>query len=235
MTTPGKLGYATPWLCLIAAATAIALTTTALYAQTVTVTGCVAPGTESSCLVVKDGDQTYNISAASPQPAWDKRVKLTGTRATGGAGSCEGARLTDIKWSYDFNQQPPCPASFSLNDESASPIAGLGQWAGTWITHTKWGGRTGTWRDERRIVITPEGKITVGDEEIKGALYSPSSKVLLWFMKDGNRSNVLATFGTTMASDPYFFNPPVQGPVFSGAYQEGSDGLVDFRGQKTGQ
>jgi hypothetical protein len=167
----------------------------------------------------------------------DNFVRLTGTRATGAAGSCEGTRLTDIKWSYDFNwsyegKEPICPKSFSLNDTSASPIAGLGQWAGTWKAYTKHT-RGQLMATQRTIVITPEGKITVDKKEIKGALYSASSNKLVWFKRDGNQSNLAVTFGTALSTD--FVTERVEGPVFSGLYQEDTVLPDAFQGQKIGQ
>ena len=69
--------------------------------------GCPEPGVENSCVIVKSGTQTYNVTAAKP-PITFKGLGVAGTGVSGGMSSCmQGTPLSDIKYSYTRQQ---CPA-----------------------------------------------------------------------------------------------------------------------------
>lgn len=78
-------------------------------AGTVTITGCAQPGVESACVTINANNTTYEISGASPEPAWDHWITLTGKPQVGGARICGGTHLTNITWSY-AQHAGACPA-----------------------------------------------------------------------------------------------------------------------------
>jgi hypothetical protein len=233
-----KLGLLGRFCCLIGIGAAIAgLGTDTAWAQggmaAVDDAGCVKPGTLIGVVLVQGSQRTYNISGFSPQPAWNKRIKLSGSYRDGVPPVDGGQKLIGVKWSYDFDQQS-CPAVTLPGWAIATapnPVAGLGAWAGTYETQTKWGGASGRWMDTRQLIITADGKITVSGKEIKGAMFSDGR--FGWLAQDGNESTARANLAQSI-SEPYFFNPPVHGPAFAGGWLQANSpaGWLDFRGRK---
>ena len=64
--------------------------------------GCVAPGVEVGCTVVKSGSKVYDISAAKMRPDYKRGLGISGTGVNSGkVGICmQGPILDDVNWNY---------------------------------------------------------------------------------------------------------------------------------------
>ena len=84
-------------ICLIAAA----VVTSSIAQEKVTAAGCPTAGIEANCLIMKQGDVSYDISAARPRPRIGyMAIRLSGTKSNK-LGICQqGLILEDIQWSY---------------------------------------------------------------------------------------------------------------------------------------
>ncbi|ESW62864.1 MULTISPECIES: hypothetical protein [unclassified Mesorhizobium] len=81
--------------------TALAALTFGSQAQQVNVSGCAEKGVESGCVVLKDKDQLYNITHASPKPIPGTYGTVTGT-VSGDADICQqGTLLKAAEWKPD--------------------------------------------------------------------------------------------------------------------------------------
>jgi hypothetical protein len=73
-------------------------------AQTVHIVGCVSPGVESGCLMIKDKvtGTTYQINSANPKPdpAQHLAVVLKGQVVEGFDFCMQGPILKEITWNY---------------------------------------------------------------------------------------------------------------------------------------
>ncbi len=86
---------------LMAAISGVPAQQTAKQAETVTVLGCVSPGVEANCLVIKDGKsgKTYDITSAKPRPGPSQMaVQLRGTVSSGASICMQGVILENITW-----------------------------------------------------------------------------------------------------------------------------------------
>ena len=86
----------------IAACLLTAIAASSVEAQeTVTLTGCPTSGIEMGCLVLKQDNVTYDISAAQPKPRVGYRaVRLRGTKSSN-LGICQQDVILDtIQWTY---------------------------------------------------------------------------------------------------------------------------------------
>jgi hypothetical protein len=85
---------------LAATAALSLLSASAAEAKTVSFSGCVYRGVESSCLMVRSGGTVYNISAARPRPGVGRAIAGTGSIFTGPTICLQGTTLTRISWHY---------------------------------------------------------------------------------------------------------------------------------------
>lgn len=84
--------------------------------------GCMRPGVESSCKVISASSQrtdmqgrpvgepavsTYAVVAASPMPAYDRRLVVLARPSKGRARICGGEAVEIKNWYY--KDGPPCP------------------------------------------------------------------------------------------------------------------------------
>jgi hypothetical protein len=95
-------------IAVVAIATGVVVSNESAGAETVTVQGCPVPGVTAGCLVIQGADkQTYNITAAKPQPmSGDRVIQLTGTKTDKASMCMQGVVLDDIKWSYTEQKCP---------------------------------------------------------------------------------------------------------------------------------
>lgn len=73
------------------------------FAQEIRATGCLMPGVESGCMILKASDGTlYNVTSASPKPDIAQRLAISViAKKFDGATTCmQGTALTDIHWAY---------------------------------------------------------------------------------------------------------------------------------------
>lgn len=70
--------------------------------------GCVSPGVEHGCLIVRSGKEAYNISSAQPRPDPKRKLAIRGTATlAGGMSYCmQGKVLNNIKWGYTRTSCP---------------------------------------------------------------------------------------------------------------------------------
>ncbi len=77
----------------------------------VTVTGCASAGVEANCIVIKDGDKTYDISAAQPAPFPGTYGRVKGT-LTDKASACQQGQVIDpATWEVETGKQCPVETS----------------------------------------------------------------------------------------------------------------------------
>jgi hypothetical protein len=100
-------------------------------------------------------------------------------------------------------------------------------WAGTYSIATKFGGVTGTWSDAGDLTLTSGTDIQLNAASIINPTWQADT--LSWTMADGNAGNAKIAFKAS-SSDTYYWDSPVQGKLFEGAYQNPGEGWVDFRG-----
>ena len=66
--------------------------------------GCVTPGVENRCLVLRGQDgRTWDVTGAQPTPPayGEWAIRVTGRAAVGGMGYCQqGMILSDVRWNY---------------------------------------------------------------------------------------------------------------------------------------
>src|SRR5262245_4582659 len=80
-------------------------------AEEITVTGCAAAGVEASCIVLKSGDKTYDISAAQPAPFPGTYGTVKGT-VTDKLSTCQQGQVIDpATWEVETGK--PCPVETS--------------------------------------------------------------------------------------------------------------------------
>jgi len=100
-------------------------------------------------------------------------------------------------------------------------------WSGSYTTAVKWGGASGTWSNFGILTITFTTVVTFNGTQI----ISPTWKAdtLSWTTAAGNAGNAKITFMSS-SSESYYWDAPVEGRLFQGAYQNPGEGWVDFRG-----
>src|SRR5689334_18704955 len=80
-------------------------------AEEVTVTGCASAGTEANCIVIKDHDKTYDITAAQPAPFPGTFGTVKGT-LTDRASTCQqGQVVAPATWEVQTGKQCPVETS----------------------------------------------------------------------------------------------------------------------------
>jgi hypothetical protein len=91
--------------CLVAgllslASVAAAFVTPSFADEPIKVTGCVAPGVEAGCLVLRTtAGKTYDITAAKPAPAPSSYGDVDGTLKTQGVTTCQqGPAINPATW-----------------------------------------------------------------------------------------------------------------------------------------
>lgn len=82
--------------------------------------GCVSPGVEHGCLIVRSGAEAYNITSAQPRPDPKRRLAIRGSGVlAGGMSYCmQGKILKNIRWSYT---RTSCPFSASSTNGQRRP------------------------------------------------------------------------------------------------------------------
>jgi hypothetical protein len=85
---------------LSSAFVAPAFVTPSLADEPIKVTGCVAPGVEAKCLVLRTiTGKTYDITAAKPAPTPGSYGDVDGTLKTGGVTTCQqGPAINPATW-----------------------------------------------------------------------------------------------------------------------------------------
>ena len=71
------------------------------YAEQIKASGCARAGTEAGCIILQDGDKTYDITSASPKPAIDTYGTVTGTISSKMTMCMEGKPLEAAEWKPD--------------------------------------------------------------------------------------------------------------------------------------
>lgn len=80
-------------------------------AEEITVSGCAAVGVEASCIILKNGDKIYDMSAAQPTPFPGTYGTLKGT-LTDKASTCQQGQVVDpATWEVETGK--PCPVETS--------------------------------------------------------------------------------------------------------------------------
>jgi hypothetical protein len=67
-------------------------------AAPVKICGAVVALTEASCIGVRNGEQTYEISSAKPRPAVGDVIVLSGTPSEAMTTCMEGTHLAKVTW-----------------------------------------------------------------------------------------------------------------------------------------
>lgn len=73
----------------------------AAQAEQIKASGCARAGTEAGCIILQDGDKTYDITSASPKPAVDTYGTVTGTISSKMTMCMEGKPLEAAEWKPD--------------------------------------------------------------------------------------------------------------------------------------
>ncbi|MCC7132111.1 MAG: hypothetical protein IT352_05670 [Gemmatimonadales bacterium] len=102
------------------------------------------------------------------------------------------------------------------------------EWAGTYVTATKFGGNSGTWRPAAILVIGADRSVTYGDEPVKNP--SVVGNQISWSLSDGNRYNADLTLMTASDNNYFWEGARKTGKLFQGRRQTPGEGYVDFRG-----
>lgn len=71
------------------------------YAEQITASGCARAGTEAGCIILQDGDKTYDITSASPKPTIDTYGTVTGTISSKVTTCQQGTPLEASEWKPD--------------------------------------------------------------------------------------------------------------------------------------
>jgi len=96
--------------CLILPLGLIAMAMPAL-AEEITVTGCAAAGVEATCIVLKTGDKTYDITSAQPAPAPGTYGTVKGTLTDKLSICQQGPVIDPAAWEVDAGKQCPVETS----------------------------------------------------------------------------------------------------------------------------
>jgi hypothetical protein len=93
---------------VVAAFLAPAFVTPSLADEAIKVTGCVAPGVEAKCLVLRTiTGKTYDITAAKPAPTPGSYGDVDGTLKTEGVTTCQqGPAINPATWT---EKRKVCP------------------------------------------------------------------------------------------------------------------------------
>ena len=87
------------------------LTTMNAVGEDITVSGCASVGVEANCLVLKDGEKTYDISAAQPTPIPGTYGTLRGTLSDK-VSTCQQGQVVDpATWEVETGRQCPVETS----------------------------------------------------------------------------------------------------------------------------
>ena len=100
-------------------------------------------------------------------------------------------------------------------------------WTGTYSIATKFGGETGTWSDAGHLTLTWPTGVELNATQILNPTWQADT--LSWTIADGNAGNARIAFKSS-SSATYYWDAPVEGKLFEGAYQNPGEGWVDFRG-----
>jgi hypothetical protein len=80
-------------------------------ADEVTVTGCAAAGVEANCIVIKDGDKTYDITTAQPAPFPGTYGRVKGMLSDKVSACHQGQVIDPATWEVETGK--PCPIETS--------------------------------------------------------------------------------------------------------------------------
>ena len=87
----------------LVACVAALIGTAPAFAQQIHATGCLMPGVEAGCLVLKGSDGTlYNVTSANPKPDISQHlaISVTAKKFDGVTMCMQGIALTEIHWTY---------------------------------------------------------------------------------------------------------------------------------------
>lgn len=119
---------------------------------------------------------------------------------------------------------------YLLDGYASYPLKQLtNTWAGVYATGMKWGGTSGKWNGTGNLVITDTGTVYFGSDQIPNPVFT--SNKITWNWAGHSQANINLQMG---CNNSYYYNPAITGKCFTGAYQSGTDGWVDFRGQMQG-
>lgn len=80
-------------------------------AEEITVSGCASAGVEASCIILKAGDKTYDISAAQPAPFPGTYGTVKGT-VTDKLSTCQQGQVVDpATWEVEPGKECPVETS----------------------------------------------------------------------------------------------------------------------------
>jgi hypothetical protein len=80
-------------------------------AEEITVSGCASAGVEASCIVLKSGDKTYDISAAQPAPFPGTYGTVKGMLSDKVSACQQGQVIDPATWEVETGK--PCPVETS--------------------------------------------------------------------------------------------------------------------------
>jgi hypothetical protein len=101
-------------------------------------------------------------------------------------------------------------------------------WAGSYDTAIKWGPSNDSWTPAYTLAFDGTGSVWAGDAAVHNVTWTMDA--LVW-TSDGNQFQARVNLQQGN-NDPNYFPSPVTVPCFTGAYQSGADGWLDFRGVK---
>jgi hypothetical protein len=81
------------------------------FAEEITVSGCAAAGVEANCIILKDRDKTYDISAAQPAPFPGTYGTVKGTLTDRASACQQGMVIEPATWEVETGK--PCPVETS--------------------------------------------------------------------------------------------------------------------------
>ncbi|MGE0242142.1 MAG: hypothetical protein AB7S59_25740 [Parvibaculaceae bacterium] len=81
------------------------------FAEEVTLSGCAAAGVEASCIILKAGDKTYDITAAQPAPVPGTYGRVKGTLTDKLSICQQGPVIDPATWEVETGKQCPVETS----------------------------------------------------------------------------------------------------------------------------
>ena len=78
-------------------------------AADISITGCVEPGIEAGCLLIKDAGTIYNVTHAKPTPQAGQHGTVSGTLSEG-VDYCQAGMIIDpAVWTPEAGKSCPAP------------------------------------------------------------------------------------------------------------------------------
>ena len=89
----------------------IAVAAMPALAEEITVSGCAVAGVEANCIIIKDHDKTYDITAAQPAPFPGTYGTVKGTLTDKASACQQGVVVDPAIWEVQTGK--PCPVETS--------------------------------------------------------------------------------------------------------------------------